>query len=375
MGRVDSVFDRHLRNAQSVLDTVLVGAHRASVSRPTVGPDPAGAFPPLASVGARGLGMALPPVVPDTNILRNDIRRTCRDGQRTTLLNLANCGALRIFCPVHVVAEVGRRAEKFSTGIGVDTFRDVWQRRYLPLLRIIDGVPESALTATERARIARLNAIDPDDVPAAQLALVTGAFFLSNDKSALEAVYGTSLDRTRHHRWLAILQAGGNASEVANLFDATGLVGRVAAVLVGSLAKRVGVSQVGRIAALLVLAHLAASPRVRGGLRTGAVATLASLVAMYDRGVTEARQVWPAAAPRPQDVESLSDADWLLRSCLRAFSESPQSVLSARELTKEVAAEPASEARVRAVLRSHTCFAEPYRGQFQLGRPYRRDSD
>ncbi len=42
----------------------------------------------------------------DANVLRNDIRRACRTGQRIVLVTAANAGLLRLFCAEHVYREV-----------------------------------------------------------------------------------------------------------------------------------------------------------------------------------------------------------------------------------------------------------------------------
>src|SRR6266508_2172828 len=75
--------------------------HRMNRTNLVEGPDRAGAFPsvwlPLPS--------GVPSVVPDANVLRNDILRACRTG-RTVLVNAANAGALRLFCAQHVLDEI-----------------------------------------------------------------------------------------------------------------------------------------------------------------------------------------------------------------------------------------------------------------------------
>jgi|SRR5215472_297667 len=49
------------------------------------------------------------------------------------------------------------------------------------------------------------------------LALLLQAFFLSNDRKALRAVYGDA-DLAEHHRWVDVLKAGGDAGELGKLF-------------------------------------------------------------------------------------------------------------------------------------------------------------
>jgi hypothetical protein len=138
--------DRYMSMAPALLDNMLATAHRMSTSREIIGPDAAGVFPPLVALNALGIRTRLPPVVPDTNILRDDVRRVCRTGHRTVLLNLANSGALRILCPPHVIDEIYEHADEFSNGLGVDLFLQVWERDYLPLLRVVGDLPMSVLT-------------------------------------------------------------------------------------------------------------------------------------------------------------------------------------------------------------------------------------
>ena len=72
--------------------------HKYSAVAPIRFPGPGGAF--SATMLLRPL------IVGDTNVLRNDIRRACRTGQRTVLVTAANAGLLRLFCAEHVYEEV-----------------------------------------------------------------------------------------------------------------------------------------------------------------------------------------------------------------------------------------------------------------------------
>jgi len=74
-------------------------------------------------------------------------------------------------------------------------------------------------TPDEIVRIEELRVVDPEDVPSVTLALVLvlvlvlvlGAFYLSDDKRALRAVYGAAADLWRHGELLDLLRAGGDA--------------------------------------------------------------------------------------------------------------------------------------------------------------------
>jgi predicted nucleic acid-binding protein len=372
---MDSELDRYMAEAPSLLSDLLAHAHGMAAQKPIVGPDRAGVFPSLTPFGSSGLRRSLPPVVPDTNILRDDVRHACRRGHRTVLMNLANDRALRVFCPAHVVDEMHEHAEKFSDGIGGERLLDVWEREYLPLLRVVEDVSMTALTRDERARVEELDRRDADDVPAARLALVTGAFFLSNDRAALDAVYGPGFDRSRHKRWVSTLQGAGDANQLSNLLEAVAMLGGLTATASAALVKRIGSSPAAALltAVGFLTAYDRAGSQRRMRLRNGATAAMVGLYTAYDRYQAAFDEFSTVAAPRPdsRQFESVDNDGHLLRAVVGAFCRSPESTLSARESHELIAVEgvAGSEARVRAVLRSNGCFLQSSRGWFQLGRP------
>jgi len=63
-----------------------------------------------------------------------------------------------------------------------------------------------------------------DDIPSVTLALLLQAFYLSEDKSACEAVYGVRFSSEEVRRWLEVLRAGGDAGVIGSLFQATALL-------------------------------------------------------------------------------------------------------------------------------------------------------
>lgn len=75
----------------------------------------------------------------DANILRNDIRRFCRTGQRTVLVSAANAGCIRLFCARHVYDEVIEHSGEWTaTGpVTRDDFLRAWLLEYLPLIRVV----------------------------------------------------------------------------------------------------------------------------------------------------------------------------------------------------------------------------------------------
>jgi hypothetical protein len=88
----------------------LVDMHVQSSREPIHYPASHGAFP-------GDLLAVIPPVVPDANWLRNDIRYACDHDQRTVLVNATNAGLLRLFCAQHVIDEVVEHSEEWVAGL------------------------------------------------------------------------------------------------------------------------------------------------------------------------------------------------------------------------------------------------------------------
>ena len=86
--------------------------HVQSAGAPLVRASSSGAFPDRPGLEVLGLRVRIPPVVVDTNQLFRDVGYFARRGQRTVLVNAANSGALRIFCPRNVVDEIAKKADK-----------------------------------------------------------------------------------------------------------------------------------------------------------------------------------------------------------------------------------------------------------------------
>ena len=66
-------------DAARLVRGMVAGMHKYSAVVPIRFPGPQGAFPADILLGP-------PPVVLDANVLRDDIRRACRTGQRTVLV-------------------------------------------------------------------------------------------------------------------------------------------------------------------------------------------------------------------------------------------------------------------------------------------------
>ena len=171
-------------------------------------------------------------VVVDTNTLRNDIVYACRhEGEPTTLVNGANSQMLRLFCARHVLEELWTHHREWcdEEDVPVASFVECFTRSYAPLLRAVREVPEGLLSVEEQARVEILRAVDPDDAPSVTLALLLGAFYLSTDINACEAVYGVRFSAEEVRRWLEVLHTSGDAGVVGSLFQVsamlTGLLG------------------------------------------------------------------------------------------------------------------------------------------------------
>src|SRR5205823_1516016 len=82
------------------------------------------------------------------------------------------------------------------------------------------------LSPAESARLDRLALIDSDDVPSARLALLLGAYYLTNDKPARAAVYGDH-GPAAYRDWLAVLHAGSDAGQLGAMFETVvlGIIG------------------------------------------------------------------------------------------------------------------------------------------------------
>ncbi len=136
--------------AQTLREAV-ADAHRESALKAIRFPDSNGAFP--ADILLRP-----PPVVVDANILRDDILRVCRTGQRTVLVTAANAGLLRLFCAEHVSDEVVKHSGEWTASGPVtrEGFLRQWLLEYLPLIRIVK-IDEGHLAWLDPAELARVN--------------------------------------------------------------------------------------------------------------------------------------------------------------------------------------------------------------------------
>jgi predicted nucleic acid-binding protein len=358
----------------AALQGYVAARHTASAAAPIRLPDPGGVFP--ADILLRP-----PPVVVDANILRNDILRACRTGQRTVLVTAANAGLLRLFCAEHVYQEVAEHAGDWTAGGPVTRadFLRRWVLEYLPLIRIV-GIGEGHLGWLNPAELARVQHLarpdqDPDDVPSAVLALLLQAFFLSGDREALRAVYGDA-DLAEHSQWVNILKAGGDTGELAKLFTLTINLVAVAGQGLISGARRLAdaTSPWLLVAGGLVLAvwYARAPDQARQRVAAAGRAILmsaAGAAAVYE----EVRQRFKHAAPPAPDWPSLAASNppgaVLGRACLHTLGRSPRSDRSAAELAEDLPwiGVAQGEEKVRQTLRNASCFTEVWQGRWQAG--------
>lgn len=350
--------------------------HQRNAEELINGPNEIGVFPDSTL-------RSVPPVVADANVLCRDVLRSCREPQHTILVNAVNAGMIRLYCAQHVVDEMAEHAEKWATGAGVspDLFLECWESKYLPLVRLVQ-VEDSLLSPEEQQRIALLEhgppeMCDPDDVPSATLVLQLGAFFLSQDKKPLWAVYGREVDLERHHNWLATLCLAGDAGVGGQVSEwmtkAPVLVGEGLFLALkwvwGNISPWVAVGAVG--IGGFALHHV--SPE-RGRKALDAAGKFMEMVVELQRFYVTSTVAFRHAAPEVPSwahLATTNDPDSVLaRASLFTLARSPMTDRSAAELTADLPdlPVPQGEATVRSVLRQRECFELAYRGRWQVGK-------
>jgi hypothetical protein len=367
--------------SQPRIELILKSIHDRNAAAPIMLPDECDAFP--ASSRARiGLGSSgVEPVAVDANRLRHDVLYACRNNRRTVLVNAANMGAIRLFCASHVVEEVAEHAQRWakeSKDVSYATFRAWWTAEYVPVIREVrdQDLVRSLLDPVEIKRIEELQATDRDDVPSAILALVLGAFFLSEDGPAVRAVYGPDVDLADHRAWVEVLKAGGDAAALSELvFGATmapAALGRGTVYLGQRLAGTFSpwvFLPIGIAAAVL---GKRISPerwtKMRSGLFDAAMA-YADMYSRYMSAVKRFRAATPSVPTWTELAESNDRRSVLARTCLHTLARAPASHMSARELARVLPELDVGQGEqlVRETLRSYRCFDQPYEGRWQVG--------
>ncbi len=353
---------------------MVAGMHKYSAVAPIRFPDPGGAFP-------GDILLRPPSVVVDANVLRNDIRRACRTGQRTVLVTAANAGLLRLFCAEHVYQEVIEHSGDW-TGDGQvtrDAFLRRWLLEYLPLIRVVT-IGEGHLAWLSPAELERVRHLaqpgqDPDDVPSAVLALLLEAFFLSEDGKPLRAVYGDA-DLSGHRKWVNILKAGGDAGQLGKTFTLIVNLTTLAGHGLASGARRIAAATSPWV---LVAAGVSAAWWYlnRPASTRQQVASIAKSILTWALGAAiayqEVQDQFTSAAPKTPDWAALAvglpPAAVLGRACLHTLARSPRCHRSAAELTADLPylGIAQGEAKVRQVLRHAGPFTEVWRGRWQAG--------
>lgn len=368
MVKSEQVFAQWLRSA--------VASMHVSNSRQVIRfPSANGAFP-------ADILLHPPPVVLDANRLRSDILRACRTGQRTVLVNAANGGLLRLFCAQHVVDEVAKHSGKWTEGgpVSRTEFLRTWLLEYLPLIRVVrpNEGHLALLGPEEAARIRRLAMPDqdPDDVPSAILALLLRAFYLSNDRKALRAVYGDDFDLADHAQWVDVLKAGGDAGELGKMFALlTNLTGLIGMGLFGGAKRIVQVTSPWIILPVGVLAGwrlVTASEETKRKMGSFGQSVLMSAVGGFITYM-EVRERFERVTPKMPSWHALAATNppgvVLARACMHTLARSAMSDRSAEELAKELPSLNVAQgvAKVRGTLRAMDCFQEVWRGRWQMG--------
>lgn len=282
-----------------------------------------------------------------------------------------------MICAQHVVEEVADHAAEFAEQLRVDphTFLTRWREEYMPVLRVIPdrSIPEAVLTQGELTRVRRLN--ESKDIPSVVLAMALGAFFLTKDEPAWEAVYDAKADPDELGRWLEAVRGGNTADELVKfgragvLLPALVLEGFVR--LFASVRRHMPWAFAPLVAGLAYGASRVPSTRYESlGQGVGrAVDIYMAFRTRYQTAIEAFRPMEPSVPAWTEIAREVPRRSALLRACLAALARSPRSQLSAAELARQLPKLGVGQSAplVREVLRSHQCFSEPYSGRWQVG--------
>jgi predicted nucleic acid-binding protein len=352
--------------------------HAANAARPIRYPLESGAFP-VEGYGALLHGDSLV-VVPDTNILLQDLAKSCRDQRRLTLVNAANAGALRLFCAEHVIDEMYDHVERDASRLGV-SYGDLlarWEDEYRPLLRVVpdDTVAETMLTSAERWRVHHLLA--SKDVPSVKLALALGAFYLTKDRAARWAVYDERATAEELMNLLPPLQDGGSAEVLGNAAFLVILLPTMTAWRFLELSKMLAADVPWLFWPVLAAGiGFALSKTTADGMRRTmsgigtAFEVFAECMRPYYAMLERFRAVAPTTPSWAQLASEIGPRDVLRRATLWKLARYPAGDASARELSERLPELGVGRGPnlVRSVLRENACFHQTSRGRWQVGRP------
>lgn len=367
---------------QVILSSLITSAVSAAIRLP----HEHGAFPP-AVWPVRWF--PVPPLVADANVLRNDILYSCRRQQRTTLITAANAGVLRLFCASHVPQEVEEHAHRWAIEgkVDLDEFQRNWRREYAPLLRRVE-VPYELLTDFEFESLEALSIKDPDDVPSAALARLLGAFYLSEDRDALKAVYGPEVDPERHHAWLAAIRSGSSSAQLTGVVNTAFIFPAILGQGIIEGGKRLYNISPWLLTGVVLAAGTGGYflwrsknervQRVRSGAWTFLeyLSEVAGQLAVY---MSECEVTFNVMFPTVPGWKELSTAhhgeDVLARHCLYELARDPKGNLSAVEMQDKLPFHiTGQEKTVRTAFREYDCFEQVGRGRWQVGSTWQPSS-
>ena len=352
--------------------------HADNATRPIRYPYESGAFPD-GGYGALLHGEGLI-VVPDTNILLQDLAQSCRAQRRLTLVNAANVGALRLFCAEHVVDEMYEHIAEDAPRLGIpyEELLARWEDEYRPLLRVIpnDAITESLLTGAERWRVHHMLA--SKDVPSIKLAVTLGALYLTEDQGARWAVYDERATAEELLRWVGPLQDGGSAEVLGNAAFIVILVPTITLKRFVELARVLSAEAPWLFwPGLAMGVGFAVAKTTKDGIlqTISGVGTAFKIFMECMRPYYETLDRFRAAAPAKPSWTQLSNElgprEVLRRASLWRLARHPAGDASAVELSQRLPDLGVGHGPnlVRGILRTNTCFHQTSRGRWQVGRP------
>ncbi len=320
-------------------------------------------------------------IVPDTNVLRQDIDSACRRNGRGVLIAAANSGIFRLICAEHVINEVERQLAEWAgyQTASVDNYLDRWNSEYLPLLHVVrgEGLPLSVLSSAERRRVDALN--EPkEDIASVALALSLGAFYLTKDARAWEAVYARPANTDDLYRWLAALQEGGDAGQLGRLAHTSTSLTVLGIAGIGHLAKQLWqkapwiVAALGGVAALVALrTPRERYQRIANVLGQGFHVFSEEIYMPHYELSRRFQQRAPEIPPWDELEQSNRRDDVLARACMYHLARAKTTQMTAEKLARELRYDLTigrDAQRVREILDKHPhCFYKPYRGEWQVG--------
>lgn len=353
-------------------------AHQEAQIAEINAPDENGAFP------GTWLGLLLGEpiiIVPDTNVLRQDIDSACRRNSRGVLITCANSGTFRIICAEHVINEVERHLEEWAhhQQKSVEAYVDRWNAEYLPLLHVVrgEGLPLSVLSPAERARIDVLNE-RREDLASIVLALSLGAFYLTKDARAWEAVYGRPADRDELYGWLAALQDGGDAGELGSLVHGSTSLTVLAITGIGYLIRQLwrkapwAIVAIGGAAMLSAIRTRRERYQAIGAAIHRGVSVLSEEIYGPYYELSRGFQQRAPQIPLWTELERVNSLDDVLtRACAYYLGRAKTTQMTAKQLATELRYRITigrDAQRIRETFRQHPgCFYQPNKGEWQLG--------